>query len=138
MDDFDKVKTMTMDMSRSFLAAARDLNPNIIVIIDRFHVIQSLNDKTKRTATAIYEASKAKLLSQIKALEKADNADPNCLRELRKKERALEQHYRNDRFGKNSENLSEADRMHFSELKEIAPELFELYELKGKNAVRFL
>lgn len=137
MDDFDKVETMTMDMSRSFLAAVRDVNPKITIIIDRFHVVQSLNEKTKRTASAIYESLKADMISQIKDCEKADNTDPNRLRTLRKKVKSLEQHYRNDRFVKNSENLSAVDKAHFTELAIVAPALLSLYKLKEKMRVDF-
>lgn len=83
IEDFDKVQTLTTDMCMPFISAAEFVNPNITIIIDRFHVVKSLIDKTKATATKLYKTTKAELDTQIKTLEEDAGADPDVLKKLR-------------------------------------------------------
>lgn len=61
----DNVKTITMDMSASFHAAAEKVFPHARIIIDRFHVVKSLQDKTKETLSMLYESLKRELEEEL-------------------------------------------------------------------------
>lgn len=44
----EKIKYVTMDMSVAYREAVREVLPDAMIVIDRFHVIQSLMDATKK------------------------------------------------------------------------------------------
>ena len=57
----EKIKSITMDMSRSFIAGARNELPQAVIIFDRFHIAKLLNeavDKIRRQEQAQYKELK--------------------------------------------------------------------------------
>ena len=60
LDQPEIVETISMDMNAAFREAVRTVIPFCRIIVDRYHLVQSLNDKVKKVATNIYNEEKAK------------------------------------------------------------------------------
>ena len=57
----EAVKTISMDMYAAYRAAALTVFPDARIIVDRFHLVQSLNDKLKKTVSELYFSMKKSL-----------------------------------------------------------------------------
>lgn len=161
LDKLDKpevIETVTMDMSASFRTAVQTALPNARIIVDRFHLVKSLNDKTKMVATKLYESEKAKLQKVAKIevdtsvyddyedtlpqqiedaerqkiaqnLEKDDQQSEEVIK-ARKKLACLIQNYNNRRFGCNRGDLSKDAMVKFQRLFDAFPMFEKLYKIK--------
>jgi len=94
------VKTVTMDMSRSYISAANDYIPKADIVFDRFHVV--------------------KLLQQ--AIDDIRRTDQREYREAFKRSRYL--------WLRNNETLSEEQKARVNELSKAFPNIGEAYRLK--------
>ena len=67
-DNPDKVKTISMDMCNAYRVAAENVfqagcEGHARIIVDRFHLVQSLNDKVKDVVKALYQSTLSMLKS---------------------------------------------------------------------------
>ena len=66
LDHPEVVKVVTMDMCAPYREAVLDTLPKARIVVDRFHVVKSLNDKTATVASRIYHKEKEKLAALIR------------------------------------------------------------------------
>ena len=74
-DDPDKIETVTMDMCSAYRLAVETALPKARIIVDRFHLVQSLNDKLRRTASNLYYARKKALEKELGVASDDDPAE---------------------------------------------------------------
>lgn len=48
------IETISMDMSPTYFSAVQEVFPHCRIIVDRFHLVQSLNDKVSKVASNLY------------------------------------------------------------------------------------
>ena len=66
LDHPEIVETISMDMNDAFREAASIVMPFCRIIVDRYHLVQSLNNKVKIVATNIYNEEKSKYYEILK------------------------------------------------------------------------
>ncbi len=77
-DDIHNIETVSMDMCLAYRNAVLEMNAisgsHMRIIVDRFHVVQSLNDKLKQTLNALYRSYKRELSKIISGSEPPEEA----------------------------------------------------------------
>lgn len=156
LSDVSIVKTMTMDMCAAYREAVKTVMPQCRIIVDRFHLVQSLNDKVSKVATAIFEEKKAEYQAIIKAaiptddiekddlpfefgssardqvfdlIDKAGDSSDECI-QAKADYKFLINNYHNRWFTTNPENLKETSKLRFYRLLKKYPEFDCLYKWK--------
>lgn len=83
--DREKVKTITMDMSRSYISASEDMMPQADVVFDRFHLAKKINeavDKIRRQDQKKYSELKKSRYLWLKNNEKLNTEQRKHLKYL--------------------------------------------------------
>lgn len=68
LDHPEIVETFTMDMNVAYREAVRGVLPNCRIIVDRYHLVQSLNEKTQKVAHALYYQKRNEAREKLKQL----------------------------------------------------------------------
>lgn len=91
----EAVETITMDMCAAYREAARLSLPQARIIVDRFHLVQSLTDKVKQVSKALYARNKQLLDEELGCESVPDGLDTN-LADSECIDEAINQHLQED------------------------------------------
>jgi transposase len=89
LDRPEIVKTVSMDMSTAYRNAVQIVLPDARIIVDRFHLVKSLNDKVRKVASSLYDKIKAELESVANTKVDTSFIDDDLPFELEEKEREV-------------------------------------------------